>query len=59
MKGIQLCSNEGPGPFTREDNFEIVKTQVSNVAHGPFVWFLFFRHFRVVYYEYQFEFYLE
>ena len=25
MKGIQVCSNEGPRPFQREDNWEKVK----------------------------------
>ena len=25
MKGIQVCSNEGPHPFPRGDNNEIVK----------------------------------
>ena len=25
VKGIQVCSNEGPRPFPRGDNFEIVK----------------------------------
>ena len=24
-KGIQFCSNEGPRPFTRGDNYEIAK----------------------------------
>ena len=24
-KGIQFCSNEGPGPFPRGDNYEIAK----------------------------------
>ena len=25
VKGIQVCSNEGPRPFPRGDNYEIVK----------------------------------
>ena len=25
VKGIQVCSNEGPHPFPREDNYEIAK----------------------------------
>ena len=26
MKGIQVCLNEGPGPFPRGDHYEIEKT---------------------------------
>ena len=26
MMGIQVCSNEGPHPFLRGDNYEIAKT---------------------------------
>ena len=25
LKGIQVCSNEGPRPFPKGDNYEIVK----------------------------------
>ena len=30
VKGIQVCSNEGPGPFPRGDNYEIVKIHLRN-----------------------------
>ena len=31
MKGIQVCSNEGPRPFPRGDNYEIVKIHWQNL----------------------------
>ena len=31
MKGIQVCSNEGPCPFPKGDNYEIVKIHWWNV----------------------------
>ena len=42
MKGIQVCSNEGPRPFPRGDNYEIVKRHWRNLkiffsrTTGPF-----------------------
>ena len=40
VKGIQICSNEGPCPFLRGDDYKIaVFSHVSDVAHGPLVTF--------------------
>ena len=33
MKGIQVCSNEGPHPFQRGDNYEIVKNTLTKLKH--------------------------
>ena len=30
LKGIQVCSNEGPHPFPRGDNYEIAKNTLMN-----------------------------
>ena len=34
VKGMQVCSNEGPRPFSRGDNFEIVK-YLEQLGHFP------------------------
>ena len=31
MKGIQVCSNEGPRPFPRGENYEIVKIENTSI----------------------------
>ena len=41
VKGIQVCSNEGPRPFQRGDNWEIIKInrqllKIFSRTNGPF-----------------------
>ena len=31
VKGIQVCSNEGPRPFPRGDNYEVPKNTLKNI----------------------------
>ena len=49
MKGIEVCSNEGPRCFSGRDNYKVLRkkeeilkispvcSRVSDVSHGPLV----------------------
>ena len=38
LKGIQICSNEGPCPFPRGDNYEIEDGSISNKYGAKHPW---------------------